>query len=165
MYAKSLQFCPTLCNPVEYSLPGPSVHGILQAEYWSGLPCLPPGHILNTGIEPWSLISPALAGGFFTTSATWKAHIISHRYLWMSARLCLTLCDPMDCSPLGSSVHGILQARILQWVAISSSRGSSWPRDQTHISCVSCIGKWILYSLSHWGSPCNTVVPFKFVLT
>ena len=125
MYAKSLQFCPTLCNPVEYSLPGPSVHGILQAEYWSGLPCLPPGHLLNTGIEPWSLISPALAGGFFTTSATWKAHIISHRYLWMSAQLCLTLCDPMDCSPLGSSVHGILQARILQWVAISSSRGSS----------------------------------------
>ena len=41
------------------------------------------------------------------------------------AQSCLTLCDPMDCSPLGSSVHGILQARILEWVAISSSRGSS----------------------------------------
>ena len=41
----------------------------------------------------------------------------------------LTLCDPMDCSPLGSSVHGILQARILEWVIISSSRRSSWPRD------------------------------------
>ena len=43
---------------------------------------------------------------------------------------------PMDCSPPGSSVHEISQARILEWVAISSSRGSSWPRDQTHISCL-----------------------------
>ena len=50
-----------------------------------------------------------------------------------------SFCDPMDCSPPGSSVHGIFQARILEWVAISSSRGSSQPRDQTHISCVSCI--------------------------
>ena len=46
-----------------------------------------------------------------------------------------TLCDPMDCCPPGSSVHGILQARILEWVAISSSRGSPRPRDRTHVSC------------------------------
>ena len=46
--------------------------------------------------------------------------------------------DPMDCSPPGSSVHGILQARTLEWVAISFSRGSSWPRDQTCISWFSC---------------------------
>ena len=45
-----------------------------------------------------------------------------------------TLCDPMDCSPSGSSVHGILQTRILEWVAISYPRGSSWPRDWTHVS-------------------------------
>ena len=51
----------------------------------------------------------------------------------------LTLCDPMDCSLLGSSVHGILQARILEWVAIPFSRGSSRPRDWTHLSNVSCI--------------------------
>ena len=50
------------------------------------------------------------------------------------AQLCLTLCDPMDWSPPGSSVHGILQARILEWVAISFSRGSSWPRDRTQVS-------------------------------
>ena len=49
-------------------------------------------------------------------------------------QLCLTLCDPMDCSPPGSSVHGIFQATILKWVAISSSRGSSRPRDQTLVS-------------------------------
>ena len=52
----------------------------------------------------------------------------------------------MDCSPPGSSAHGILQARILEWVAISSSRGSSRPRDQT---CVSCIGRRVLY---HWAT-------------
>ena len=49
-------------------------------------------------------------------------------------QLCPTLCSPMECSPPGSSVHGILQARILEWVAISFSGGSSWPRDQTHVS-------------------------------
>ena len=47
---------------------------------------------------------------------------------------CLILCDPMDCSPPGSSVHEILQARILEWVAISFSRGSSQPKDQTEVS-------------------------------
>ena len=52
----------------------------------------------------------------------------------------------MDSSLPGSSVHGIFQLRILEWVAISCSRGSSWPRDQT---CVSCIGRWILY---HWAT-------------
>ena len=50
--------------------------------------------------------------------------------------LCLTLCDPMDCSPPGSSVHGILQARILEWVAIPFSRGSSGPRDRTQVSYI-----------------------------
>ena len=48
----------------------------------------------------------------------------------------LTFCDPMDCSLPGSSVHAILQVRILEWVAISFSRGSSWPRDQTWVSCI-----------------------------
>ena len=97
---------------------------------------------------------------------------------------CLTLSDPMDCSPPGSSVHGIFQAGVLEWgaiafsgltlwdpinyslpgssvqdinlakildlVAISSSRGSSQPRDWT---CNSCIGRWIFLPLSHLGSP------------
>ena len=61
------------------------------------------------------------------------------------AKLCLTLWNCMDCRLSGSSVHGILQARILEWVAIPFSRGSSQPRDRTHISC---IGRWIFY-LSH----------------
>ena len=57
------------------------------------------------------------------------------------------LCDPMDCSPPGSSVHGISQARILERVAISYSRGSSPPRGQICVSCISCVGRQILY---HW---------------
>ena len=52
------------------------------------------------------------------------------------AQSCSTLCDPMDCSPLGSSAHGILQARILEWVAIPFSRGSSQPRDQTQATYI-----------------------------
>ena len=52
------------------------------------------------------------------------------------AQLCSTLCNPMDCSPPGSSVHGFLQARILEWVAIPFSKGSSWPRDRTQVSCI-----------------------------
>ena len=63
-------------------------------------------------------------------------------HVWAkSPQTCPTLCDPMDYSLPGSSVQGILQARILEWVAISSSRGSSQPRDQTYISYVSCIGR------------------------
>ena len=57
-----------------------------------------------------------------------------------------TLCKLVDCSPPGSSVCGIFQAKILQRAAISSSRGSSRPRDQTHICCISCIDRWILYT-------------------
>ena len=58
-----------------------------------------------------------------------------------SLQLCPTLCDAVDCSPPVSSTHGILQARILEWVAMPSSRGSPRPRDQTHASCSSCTGQ------------------------
>ena len=65
-----------------------------------------------------------------------------------SLQLCLTLCNPMDCCPPGSSVQGISQARILEWDAISSSRGSPWPRDRTHVTYASCIGRWIFFTTS-----------------
>ena len=73
------------------------------------------------------------------------------RFILMVARIsyhclvcksCPTLLQPWTVAPPGSSVHGISQARILEWVAISFSRGSSWPRNRTHVSW---IGKWILY--------------------
>ena len=71
-----------------------------------------------------------------------------------SLQSCPTLCNPVDSSLTGSSVHGILQARILDWVALPSSRGSSPPRDQTHISYVCCTGRQALYHFSqhHLGS-------------
>ena len=72
-----------------------------------------------------------------------------------------TLCDPTGCSPPGSSVRGILQARILEWVAISSSRGSSQPRDRTHISCVCCIGRWVLIHQCHLGGPSGPALEYK----
>ena len=73
-------------------------------------------------------MSPALAGGFLFTAPPTAAAAAE------SLQLCLTLCDPMDYSLSGSSVHGIFQARVLEWIAISFSRGSSLPRNQTQVS-------------------------------
>ena len=70
---------------------------------------------------------------------TWYINVngINYCVCICCAQSCPTLCDPMDCSPPGSSVHGISQARILEWVAISYSRGSFLPSDQTRVSCIS----------------------------
>ena len=70
-----------------------------------------------------------------------------------SLQSCLTLFNPMDYSPPHASVRGILQVRILEWVAMTSPRESSQPRDQTSISYVSCIGRQVLYRQCHLGSP------------
>ena len=72
---------------------------------------------------------------------------------------CLTLCDPKDYSLPGSCVHGILPARILEWVAVPSYRGSSQPRDQTCISYISCIDRQALYHSRRLGSP--SLKPFQ----
>ena len=71
MCAKSLQLSLTLCNPVDHSVPDSSL-GFSRQEYWSGLPFLSPGDLPDSGTEPMSLMSPALAGRFFTTSTTWE---------------------------------------------------------------------------------------------
>ena len=68
-------------------------------------------------------------------------------------QLCLTLRNPMDSSPPGFSVHGIFQAKILEWISMPSSRGSSLSRDQTHVSCSSRIAGRLFYLLTHQGSP------------
>ena len=75
-------------------------------------------------------------------------------------QLCPTLCDPMDCNLPDSSVHGIFQARLLEWVAISSSRGFSQLRDQTHVSY---IGRQILYQLHCMGSPYIYMTVYKYI--
>ena len=80
----------------------------------------------------------------------------SHFNMCVPANLlqaCLTLCHPMDYSLPGSSVHGILQARILEWIAMSPSRESSRPRDRACVSYVSCTGKRVFYQQYHLGSP------------
>ena len=71
-------------------------------------------------------------------------------YVCEVAQLCPTLWDPMDCSIPGSSVHRIFQARVLEWVAISFSRESSQPRDQTQVSCILYIDRQILYHCATW---------------
>ena len=70
-----------------------------------------------------------------------------------SVQSCPTLYDPVDRSLPGSSAHGILQARILEWVAMPSSRGSSPPSDRTHNSYISCIGRQVLYHQRQLGRP------------
>ena len=70
------------------------------------------------------------------------------------AQSCPTLCDPMDCSLPGSYVHGIFQAMVLEWIAISYSKGSSQPRDRTPVSCIidRCFIIWATREVSEWGA-------------
>ena len=69
---------------------------------------------------------------------------------------CPTLCNPMDYSLPGSSVDRIFQARMLEWVIISFSRGSFQPKDQTHVFCTACIGRWNLYHWAIWEAHHST---------
>ena len=71
-------------------------------------------------------------------------------YVRSVTQLCLTLCYRKDCSPPGSSAHGMLQARVLEWAAISSSRGFSRLGDWAHVSCIFCFGRWVLYYCATW---------------
>ena len=91
---------------------------------------------------------------FYCWGREWVLCVCVHVYA-QSAQLHPTLRYPMACSPPGSSVHGILQARILEWVAIFFSRGSSRPRDQT---CVSCVGRWILDLCITWEAQGVSVI-------
>ena len=94
-----------------------------RKQYWSRSPFPSPGDLPNSGITPACLSSPALSGRFFTTEPSSKVKSESE-----VAQSCLTLSDPMDCSLPGSSVHGIFQARVLEWGAIAfSTEPSSKP--------------------------------------
>ena len=116
-----VQLCVTLWAVTHQA---PLSMGFSRQEYWSGLPRPPPEDLNDPGIEPPSPASPALAGRFFTTSTIWKASAKSHAAAATAAKSlqsCPTLCDPIDSSPPGSSIPGILQAKTLEWVAISFS--------------------------------------------
>ena len=153
-HAKSLQSCPTLSDPVDYSQAPLSI-GFSRQEYWSWLLCFPLGDLPNPGIEPTSVASPALHMDSLPLAPPCKP-LVSLKVL--VTQLCPILCD-MDCSPSGSSVHGMLQARIQEWVAISFSRESSWPRDQTQVPSIAggFFTDWatreVLISLSEFKFP------------
>ena len=95
-------------------------------EYWNGLPCPLPGDLSDPGAEPTYLASPASGGRFFTTAPPGKPWTLPAAAAAKSLQSCLTLCDPRDGSPPGSTVPGILQARTLEWVAISFSNAWKW---------------------------------------
>ena len=97
--------------------------------------------VAMTGAVSFSLSDLAFAYAYLLSWLRW----VIFECCAKSLQLCLTLYDPMDYSLPGSSVHEILQARILEWVAIPFSRGSSRPRALTSLSYVSCIGRQVLY--------------------
>ena len=119
--AQSLPSCPTLCNPMNCSSPGSSVHGFSRQEHWSGLPCPHPGESFRSRDRTHTSCT---AGGFFTTEPLGKPYyLLCYAMLCYAKSLqsCPTPCDPIDGSPPGSPVPGILQARTLEWAAISFS--------------------------------------------
>ena len=121
---------------MDCSSSGSSVHGISQERILEWVAFLSLGDLPDPGVKPASLVALALAGEFCTSGPLEKLLLTVWKWKALVTQLCLTLFDPMDYSPQGSSVHGILQARILEWVAIPFSRWSSWPRDWTHGSCM-----------------------------
>ena len=121
-----VQFFATLWT---VALQAPLSMGLSRQKYWSGLPFPPPGNLPDPRIKPADLTSPALAGGLFITSITWEAP------RWKSLSYVLLFATPLT-GPPGSSVHGVLQTRILKWVAILFSRGSSWCKDWSRVSWI-----------------------------
>ena len=100
---------------------------------------IPHGILFNhDNLEGWDGDARGYTYGWFMLLYSRNQHNIVKQFSEsesLVAQSCPTLCNPMDCSPPDSSANGILQARILEWVAIPFSRGSSWTRDQTHVSC------------------------------
>ena len=137
MCAKLLQSCPTLqpYGPCR----APLSMGFSRQEYWSGLPFPSPGDLPDPGIKSVSSSAACAASRFFATEPLEKPPPFRllpvnpevWHYFMDVVRL---FCNSMGCSLPGSSVHGIFQARILDWVAKLSSRRSSRPRDRTHIT-------------------------------
>ena len=166
---------------MDCSLPSSSVHGISQARIleWVAIsfsrgsshprdqaqvPCIA-GRFFTTWATkeaPKSskeAVETRVPAGRSGRSRSLLIVICVSGYMWacvcvcVHAKSCLTLCDPLDCSLPVFSVHRILHTRILKWISISSFRGPSRPRNQTRISCISCIAGGFFNPLSHLGSP------------
>ena len=134
-WSEVAQSCPTLCDPMDCSPAGSLVYGIFQAWIleWVAI------SFSRGSSRPrdWTQVS-RIVGRCFTIWATREALFTGLSSVQFSsvAQSCPTLCDPMGCSLPGSSVHGLFQAIVLEWIAISISRGSSQPREQTQVSCI-----------------------------
>ena len=164
--AKLLQSCPTLCDPIDGSPPGSPVPGILQARTleWVAISfsnewkwkvkvkLLSRAWLLAT---PWTAAYQAPPSMGFSRQEYWSGvpspspplsyWVIFNCYKWSEVKVAQsypTLCDSMDYSLPGSSVHGILQPRILEWVAVPFFRESSQPRDRIKISCI--VGRFFI---------------------
>ena len=114
----------------------PSCHRLIVLTYWSSREVMGLVHILFLFISQHittGLVHDRHSECFNSIKNRWK---FTWYLIVLVAQSCPTLCDPRDHSPPGSSVHGILQARVLEQVAIPFSRGSYWPRDQTWVSCI-----------------------------
>ena len=139
---------------------------LVPAPIFRTKPPLP--HTKSCISESLQKVSPCAGSPVANASPLWTKHFPQTLLYWVrqvgqAALLCSvaqsrpTLCDSMECSLPGSSVHGIFQARTLEWAVISYSRASSQPRDRTHISCISCIGRRILYCWATWeGKLCRS---------
>ena len=135
-----------LVTPWTVALQAPLSLEFSRQEYWSGLPFPSPGDLPEPRIKPAFLMFTSLQEDSSPTEPSGKP--FAKFQFSLVAQSCLTLCNPTDCSLPGSSVHGVFQARILEWVAVSHSRGSSLPRDGTL-----CLWHWQAdSSLCHLGS-------------
>ena len=122
----------------------------LSGPYLLGLFCC---YAVASGFSIWDIICLHCGRWTYISTSTLAVLHTSTVYTCTGsgAQLCPTLCIPVDdYSPPGSCVHGVIQARILEWVAISSCRGSSPPRDGTGVSCGSCIGRCTLSHCATW---------------
>ena len=152
-----IKSCPTLCDLKDYSPPGCSVHGISQARI---LEWVAVSFFRGSSSPRNRTFISCITSRFFTADPPGKPHlpVYTRVYIYTPMHTCihsicvcpdaqsrLTFCDSLDCSPPGSSSCGIFQARILEWIAISFSRGSSWHRDWTRVLLH---GRQILY---HWA--------------
>ena len=138
-----------LCNTMDCSPPGSSVHGNLQTRIpeWAAIPfsrgsnlgllrCRQILYCLSHQGSPEVFLDKLDFKFYESQEHAYCTHPLSHTVTATAKLLSHVLCDRMDCSLPGSSVYGILQTRILEWVSISSSRGSSQLRDQTRLSCI-----------------------------
>ena len=128
---KSLSRVRLFATPRTVAYQDPQSMGFFRQEYWSRLLFPSPGDPPDPGTEPGS---PTMQADALPSEPPGEPSSVV--VVVSVTQSCLTLFEPMDSSMPGSSVHGMLQARILEWTAILFSRGSSWPRDWTRASCV-----------------------------